>query len=566
MKTTHRSSLLLALLALTLSGSAWADQSLPGSVTITGGTASGNLTVTGNGSFSGTLAVIGMIDSNANDFGFGTQGASLGANFHYANSDADTFTFFLNRTPGSWLWQHGTTAAARLDATHKLSLYQADGVTVGASLDPVLNVLTLGGATLTRDSTGALVVGGALTVNGTFSAPTYTSTGGALTGGATGLTLNAGGTNQNITLAPSGTGVVTTNSRLVVNNTTTATSATTGALVVGSNVGLSGNAGGDSYFGGNINISNTAGNPYLQVRTTQAGGNPAVVWTSGFGGTPQSWGAYVNYTGTDGTFTIRDLTAGYNPIVISKGYTQTVTFNGAVEATTAGAGTIVAKGGIFAAGKIIGSEHDLSGGASITGTAGALALTAAGTNQNITLSPSGTGNVGIGTTAPTAMLDVNGTVLIEGSSGSLSFVGRNGFVTTVPSDANPFIYSSARYPGDGSGAFPFNNYGETIFQGNPRTSYNGGFSFMVGQGAVGTTLTPSLALRISEAGNVGIGTRSPAAKLDVAGNANISGNLTVGGTFSAANYATTGNAAVTGQTTTGTLAVGSNATIAGSTA
>ncbi|MFZ5497237.1 MAG: beta strand repeat-containing protein [Verrucomicrobiota bacterium] len=65
-------------------------------------------------------------------------------------------------------------------------------------------VKTGAGQRLTIDASGNVTVQNNLTVNGTFSASNFA--GGAVTGGATGLTLNAGGTNQNITLSPSGSG------------------------------------------------------------------------------------------------------------------------------------------------------------------------------------------------------------------------------------------------------------------------------------------------------------------------------------------------------------------------
>ena len=530
MKTKLALLLGTGLLTLALPGPARADQTLPGNVTISGGTASGNLTVTGNGNVSGTLNVsgalnvTGIIDSTANTLAFGTQGAGIGASLVYADANADTLTFFINRSPGSWRWLHGGVTAMRLDATHKLSLYQADGTTVGAGLDPVSNTLSLGSATLFRDATGALAtsgafnVTGALNVSGAFTAPNYTATGGTISGGATGLTLNAGGTNQNLTLAPSGIGFVTTNARVVINNATASTSPTTGALVIGSNVGLSGNAGGSTYFAGPLYSTNSTGG-VMALFGTNATAAPYLILASGVGGaSQQAWGIDANITGTDGNLTFYDNTAGVSQMVVHKGGVGAsyVSIAGNMDASTAGTGSFTTPGGIYAAKKIIGSEHDLTGGATITGAAGALNLTAAGTNQNILLTPSGTGNVGIGTPTPSATLDVYGTVLIDGPSGSLSFQGRNGYVTTVPGAANPFIYSSARYPGDGSGTFPFNNYGEMIFQGNLRAGYNGGFTFVTGQDSViGNTITPSVALRITEAGKVGIGTATPNASLDI---------------------------------------------------
>src|SRR5581483_6324626 len=67
----------------------------------------------------------------------------------------------------------------------------------------------------TTATTGALVVAGGVGIDGdinssgAISAVNY-HVSGAITGGASGLALNAGGSNQSITLTPTGTGIVQT--------------------------------------------------------------------------------------------------------------------------------------------------------------------------------------------------------------------------------------------------------------------------------------------------------------------------------------------------------------------
>jgi hypothetical protein len=89
---------------------------------------------------------------------------------------------------------------------------------------------------------GTSVVSQGLTVTGTLTASGgFASPNGIVTGGATGLSLQAGGTgNQNIALVPTGTGVTTTDSPLAVKNTTVSTSTTSGALTVAGGVGVAG--------------------------------------------------------------------------------------------------------------------------------------------------------------------------------------------------------------------------------------------------------------------------------------------------------------------------------------
>ena len=121
------------------------------------------------------------------------------------------------------------------------------------------------------------------------------------------------------------------------------------------------------------------------------------------------------------------------------------------------------------------------------------------------------GNVGIGTTSPSETLEVNGDVKITGAS--LKNASGNDIVQTNADDwlrINP------------NGSYP-----ATAFY-NPVAIGTGGL-------AIGSWIVPSQgqltvmqsALLAVSGGNVGIGTTSPAAKLDVNGSAAFNGNVTI---------------------------------------
>ena len=103
-----------------------------------------------------------------------------------------------------------------------------------------------------------------------------TISGGTITGGATGLSLASGGTNQNITLTPSGTGSVTTPGILKTTNTTAATSTTSGALQVAGGAGIAGAvyADGQVLSGSGLSIT----------------GSSSTVLGIGFGNSPLAYG------------------------------------------------------------------------------------------------------------------------------------------------------------------------------------------------------------------------------------------------------------------------------------
>ena len=195
-------------------------------------------------------------------------------------------------------------------------------------------------------------------------------------------------------------------------------------------------------------------------------------------------------SGDSGGGTVTNV-SGTSPISVATGSSTPVISLGTVPVANGGTGTTTG---------------------SITGTT-ALALAAGGTNQNVTLTPSGTGytvlngNVGIGTTTPTQKLDVNGDINIP-TDGAL----RSNGIWLIGKTDNEI--------GIGAG-----NSAKDI-------------KFYSGQGA-----TPFLTMT---GGNVGIGTTSPAYKLDISSgdaaairlgpNASYSRSLLLGG-WNSTNFA-----------------------------
>ncbi|MFM6927976.1 MAG: tail fiber domain-containing protein, partial [Bdellovibrio sp.] len=113
------------------------------------------------------------------------------------------------------------------------------------------------------------------------------------------------------------------------------------------------------------------------------------------------------------------------------------------------------------------------------------------------------GNVGIGTSQPLYSLHVNG----DANLGGVIFKGQTDYDSSA--SVYPIISRSAA---GGSGVFPFNTSGNLVLA--PRAD---GSNIVFATGAT----TPQTRMVISGSGNVGIGTSSPAAALDVNGTASI---------------------------------------------
>lgn len=94
--------------------------------------------------------------------------------------------------------------------------------------------------------------------------------------------------------------------------------------------------------------------------------------------------------------------------------------------------------------------------------------------------------------------------------------GQAGYVTSV--QAQGHIYCGKREPDNGTGAFPFNQYGALVLQASTRSGYNNDIVFVSGSAAIGSTPSPSVKFRMTEGGNFRFGDgSSPSYKIEANG-------------------------------------------------
>ena len=350
-----------------------------------------------------------------------------------------------------------------------------NGATALTIANSTLSATFASTAQSTSTTNGALVIAGGVGIAGNqfLGGSLNLPGGGSIAGSAGALTFTSGGTSQNITLTPSGTGVVTTpgafraGGDLSTSATTASASPTTGALTVAGGFGL----GGDLFVGGSINFSGagliasggslsfTAGGSNQNITLTPSGtgilstagpfsaagaitttatttststSTGALVVAGGFGlGGDQYLGGSLNFSGAG------VLTSGGSLTISAGGTNQNITL------TPSGTGSIVMTGPVtFSGNQTFAGALTLSGGGSLAGAAGSVDVTAGGTNKNITLTPSGTGSVAVtgplsvtGNQTLAGSLALSGGGTLGGSSGSLTLAaaGTNQNVTLAPS-------------------------------------------------------------------------------------------------------------------------------------
>jgi len=139
-------------------------------------------------------------------------------------------------------------------------------------------------------------------------------------------------------------------------------------------------------------------------------------------------------------------------------------------------------------------------------TAGIKFHTGTGNDERMRITSAG--NVGIGTATPTLKLEVNGSIAVSGVGSAVTFD------TTGAAQAN---YIST-----------VDSFSLRMLCGRGATS-----SFTAGPGAATIETNTTEKMRVTSAGDVGIGTSTPGAKLDVNGTSNFSDNMTLSRTNTA---------------------------------
>ena len=415
----------------------------------------------------GNLSVTGDTDLGGNTLSVGTRTDSSttpGLNLLYGDATTPTIYFNATRSGASWLWQsNSSTPQLKLSGTNQLLLYdQATTPAVKITLDPV------GTSTFTN----SVVVGGA------FNASTIAGVGTGITGITQAQIANL---TADLLARPTFTGTNTFNGTNAFSNTSAASSAVSGAVQVAGGIGV----GGTSYFGKGLWVQGGCelSGPLISFGTLIQAGN------QGLGSTTAIEAVDASVTTAPGTYTTQDvrlLNLGGN-IIKGAGH------------------TIASAAGVVVPNISVGSNNSnliLGQGATPTGN---FSLYNVSPYNNYFA-----GNIGIGTATPAQKLDVVGNAKI---SGSLTIGGVPVLTSTGNGSGLTNLNASAVTSGTITAArLPVVAVQTTATQTLSNKTLTG--ATLTGATVIGGASAGQQML-VDAMGNVGIGTNTPATKLEV---------------------------------------------------
>jgi hypothetical protein len=285
----------------------------------------------------------------------------------------------------------------------------------------------------------------------------------------------------------------------------------------------------NTFLGRSSGYNNTTGsrNTFLGMNSgfynTTGSNNTFLGMYSGYNNTTSNYntflGSYSGYSNTIGYYNaFLGRASGYDN---TEGYSNTmVGYNTGRGITTGDKNTILGA-------NVTGLSADLSNNVIIADGDG---------NQRIRIDSSG--NVGIGTTSPGALLETSGT----SSGGNILNLALRNTAEAVDSKTNIYFMTGSGSPvGTNITAF----IRSEVTQADP-SALKGNLKFYTNNGDMLST-----AMTIDDAGKVGIGTTSPGQKLDVAGTGKFGDYALIGSNISAGYYQDSANGAYRANGTTG---------------
>ena len=440
-----------------------------------------------------------MTITNAGNVGIGTTSPDKQLQIYGAQTGAVTYNGW-----GATITRTNSTSDTNLGTYFEDNQYTLAGTNYVGNVIGSHNKITISNTGSTNHVRSVM---GRIAMSGSGTAQSATSFAGFFEGGSSGTVANyyglAVGNVGNVSAFTNASGTVTNTYGIYLGDLTAGTQTNTPYGIYQEDTGVR------NYFGSSVGIGSTSPDNTLDVV-----GTLDVSGTTEFNDIAYTWPAsqtanYVLSTNGSGTLSWADpASAVASSIYWTQANGTVYPKNPTVDMLVGGTTTASAK---FAVLNMLAGTPTASISA---GTAGASFLTADGylsttarqnltignsssynTTGNVLINPNGTGNVGIGITNPAAKLHVNNSINI-GSSSSYTFLSQSG---------------SDFYLNAGNGDLFVNGLSNISLQ-----TYSGG--------------SYQSRIYVSNVGNVGIGSTTPTAKLDITGSASSSGTLAFRGT------------------------------------